>query len=365
MIMCMHLLRYFFYSWRYPESAGLGLLKMGMGIQRRRKLLAVHWQSHLQQSCEVQQAWAREAGCRAKDRDRDPQLVVLGAGYLFDLDLGALSKIFPRILLVDGNPLAKPIWMKIKRAYSGQSVIDCQISEISGVLVGWRTRLAAALRSLPGTPASWPATLQAIKEIDTSCLKDSLGLPAGNKASAIISLNILSQIPLLWQDCIERILVKQYGKRFVNDHQREWLEHFYPSAKMLVAQHLSSIAAFAPNDILLLTDLEYAYYTTAPRFRANEFAEPPFIWKRDNQSPANGSWQTNPSGNADAEARSCHVMSALYGIDLENENARSSLVPGYTSTALPSWLWHIEPLGTEANKRGIIHRVGAFLFKKT
>lgn len=356
---------YFFYSWRYPQSASLGFLQMGLAIRRRHKLLNVHWRNHLEQTRKAQQLWTAQTAGQDQDPGADERLVVLGAGCLYDLDLAALSRRYSTILLVDGNPLVKSAWRKAKRAYAGRTVIDFQINEISGALISWRRELAAALRSAPRNRAAWSSALSAVKNTDTALLKHSLALPAAyDKPSAVISLNILSQIPLLWQDCLEAILVRRFGKRWVNEHQTEWFEAFYPSAKMLVAQHLSSIAQAAPNDILLITDLEYAYYTAGREFRAKDYAEPPFVWKTGEGIQTNGSWQVSQSGTEDFAAASCHVLSALYGINLEDLSTASNFFPCYASTALPCWLWHIRPLGTENDKQGIIHRVGAFFLRR-
>ncbi len=271
---------------------------MGRGIERRATKMAAYWGPHLERSKQAQQRWASASTGR--------EVAILGAGRLMDVDLDALGKSHKTLWLIDADPISVTTWRNL------QTPVRWDLVDVSGVQKSWT-------RIMERTTGSWQKFLDAI---------ESLPCPAHcfflAEADGVISLNLLSQIPVVWQDILEEILNSRFGHDFVAKREQQWLSAFAPKAKWLVEQHLTMLASSRANNILIITDLEYGRYLDLI---------------------------------ANAE-----YFSALYGIDLGCNP--TALLPGYTLDWTAGWDWHISPLGLESKKQGTVHKVGALAFKK-
>ena len=158
-------------------------------------------------------------------------------------------------------------------------------------------------------------------------------------ADGVVSLNLLSQIPVVWQDILEEILFARFGKTVVQTKEQQWLRAFSGGARWLVQQHLELLAKSRAENILVISDLEYLSYDGLDPFPQHG-APLPVRW--------DGEWQ----GEQGIQYTLCP---ALFGLDLEKQ-----LPPGYSLAWKESWLWHIAPLGLENKQQGTIHRVGCF-----
>lgn len=276
--------------------------RVGRGIERRAGALGQHWEPHFARSRRAQAEWA--AGLPRADT-----LLVLGAGRLHDFDHDAFADRFRRMILLDADPTCLPRWEKLRDSLRGRCGVEFVTRDVSGCLDDWERDFGNALKRdweqtldmLRKTPAPPQATLEA--------------------ADAILSLNLLSQIPIMWQDAVEDILRRRFSQRFVEKHEEQWLLALHRSAQSLVRQHLAALAASGASDILLITDLEYRYYY---------------------ESPERGRAETHNS---------------LHDVD-------PSAISGYRLVSTTEWEWHISPLGAENRRYGTIHRVGAFQFRQ-
>ena len=155
---------------------------------------------------------------------------------------------------------------------------------------------------------------------------------------------MLSQLEIGWQEALEPMLQKQFGKRFVKQKEQEWLAAIAGSGQALIEQHLAALEASAAPNILLISDVEYVEYTGR-------------MYERDRLEPAPLCW--TPAGwQADA-AVDYEVLPALQSINLDEETLQRWM-PSYKVMWHEYWLWHIAPNGTEKTKFGRMHRVGAF-----
>lgn len=284
-------------------------LRSGLSLAARSRELADAWAPHYDQ-------------CRAAQRRWDAagvDLAILGAGRLADLDAPWLASRFRRALLIDADPASQAHWRR-----SGFAEIEPRIGDLTGVIAAWSARLDAAPRS------SWSATLDRIRAIAAPA--DS---PMPFAAGAVLSLNVLSQLPIAWQDVVERHLQRRFGRGPTRRQEEEWLAAVDSGGAWIVREHLAALARSGARSVLLLTDLDYAEY--------RHTATPP--------THENGEWQAAPGAHVD-------VFPALYGVD-------PAAIAGYTLAWQQSWLWHISPLGRESREYGAVHRVGAFAFTAT
>jgi hypothetical protein len=132
----------------------------------------------------------------------------------------------------------------------------------------------------------------------------------------VVSLNILSQIPIYWRERALKLLKKVAPHLVGADDalssvvEAELSRH----AALLQHEHLQQITSLGRRLIVVISDVEFYYYQ---RHEAQ--------------------WQVEP---------------ALYGIDLPS-------IPGQVRLAR-SWLWHIAPQGVEQDDYGVIHKVQGF-----
>lgn len=353
-------LRYLYYSLLDPKSRRLGYTRMGMGIEERFFHFSAHWRSHLEHSLSAQEEWLKQimqlSGTPCEN------LLILGAGRLFDANLANLSRCFAHIHLIDADRACVAWWKKAARIYPAE--LSWRIAEISGHHELWLQTLELNLRLLPSTEKFWPEALSFFGNLELlpaakNSVSNSLNL--SHKPQAVISLNMLSQIAVMWQDSACAALSRHFGRNFVVDREKQWVSAWAKSAKQLLIRHLEDLKNLSASNLLLITDLDYLYYKGCPFFAADTYAPPPVSWE-------NHSWQrveSYPNENI-----SCEQSDALWGLSLEDPRTLERLFPGYDSTLLDCWLWHICPQGAEdlGNKNseiGTIHRVGAFALRKS
>lgn len=273
-------------------------LQTGLGIEIRARKLAVHWRPHQDRSRGAQARWSARGG----------RLAVLGAGRLLDFEHG-LAERFERLRFIDADPLCVPFW---RRAHPGHEPVIADVA----------SRLC-----LPRHSASWQATLaeiaaQQASKPEAEWLRD---------CDAVLSLNLMSQIPIAWQERVEAYLRKQFGPAFVKAHEEEWLAAVEPGARSLVEAHLSLLNWSGARDVLLITDLGYIEYKGNRRYSRRR-------------------WDPAP------DVRGLEAEDALYGI-------ASPALSNYRRVETDEWHWHISPQGLESRAKGSIHVVGSFTFE--
>jgi len=318
------LIRYLAARLRHRDPSVVRYLRMGLGIENRARKQAPFWAEHLDRSRAAQARWTLRAS--------GERLTVLGAGRLLDFNRSAIPPRFTNLRLVDADPLCPPIWRSIAKP------VEAVCADVSGCLNRWIAELNRIRKP-------WPETLAAIREHRVPS-RAAYRAPT----DALLSLNILSQLQIVWQDGVEDFLTERFGRRFVEHQEDEWLDALRPAGQMLVEQHLAAIEDSGPRFVLLITDLEYLDYQ-GRTFQRGHWAPPPVEW-------SNAGWHAE-------SPVTCEVSPALEGVEL-NEDAFARWLPSYRLAWRESWLWHIAPLGTEKKTpHGKVHRVGAFALERT
>jgi hypothetical protein len=306
------LFRYLAARLRHRDPAARRYLHDGLSIEERAARLAGHWAPHQERSRAAQSRWLGDPAAGGID------LAVLGAGRLLDFAAGPCASRFRRWLLIDADPSCATHW----RAFDNVEV-EARIGDLTGCMDRWS-------RELTGCRGDWNETLQFVREIAAIPFAPVMAFAA----DAVLSLNVLSQLPIGWQDVVEEHLERRFGSPRTKENEEEWLAAVEPGGRRIVEQHLEALAASSARSILLIADVEYAEY----RGGANSVR-----WR-------DGTW------GADA-GLSVHVSPALYGVAPE--------IAGYTVRWRDSWLWDISPIGAENHAYGSVHRVEALAFDRS
>jgi hypothetical protein len=227
---------------------------------------------------------------------------------------------------VDANPLSPSYWGRLS------TPIEPVITDISCCLGAW----SDAVKQCEG---NWLQTLDLIRALGRS------PVPAyAAKTDALLSLNILSQLDVGWQEAVEPILQKRFGSAFVRTREQEWLDAMRPASQALAQQHLLALELSGAQSVLLIADVEYVEYT-GRKYHSKQYEPPPLQWSE-------AGWRADPGIRFE-------VTQALEGVGLDVSTFHS-LMPNYQLEWQDSWLWHIAPNGTEATHHGKLHRVAAF-----
>lgn len=264
--------------------------RTGLGIRGRARRFDSAWAPHLAQTKLAQQQLRNTVSERNS-------LLVLGAGELFDFETALIEK-FSSITFLDANPVCRKIWQRFAKRHPAN--YEFVIADASGVLEQRIEKLGSTLTG----DISWTEALKRIGKIGVEGLRSA---PFSGH-SALISLNLLSQIPLIWQDAVEEILIKIFGRNFVNAHETEWLQAYGIGAEDLIHRHLKQLADSNAPAILLITDLEY-------------------------------------------EKNSTEIIPALFNCD-------PTSLSNYQLAWKDTWTWEIAPKGSDQTR----HKVGAFIF---
>lgn len=321
------------------------LTQQGIGIRRRAKLLKEHWAPHISACLKLIENWAQTIPANSHS------LIIVGAGALHDVDLWSLSKRFTTITLLDADPRCVPVWQKVQTELPN---VGYQLGDVTGLLHPWTEYLVQNLQQNSG---GWPEALRLLKEFPR--LPHASLFAQDPVPLAVLSLNILSQLPIIWREIVEESLEKHFGSKWVATHEQEWLVAYSDSASYLIKEHLQSLGRSLANELLLITDVEYASYHGTKKFGLP--SPPPVRWVSSENG--RGSWERDPASLHTTPQ--CEIHNALHGVDLEDHTVRTVLFPQFCSSYQSNWLWHISPLGIEERNTGHIHRLGAFHFRRT
>lgn len=288
------------YYWTRARSPGRAdFLDMGYGIEARYRRCREQWAAHLRLSREfsVQSFSALPAG---------GALAILGAGRLLDVDAAALLSRFDALHLFDADPGVLPAWRALRRRYGARRV-QFHLGDLTAALDDWSAVLRAALGRRTDEDAA-AAVLAG--------LPPCAAIPLDGFA-AILSLNVLSQIPVYWRDrVIDRLQASGTPISSSGEYGPALQAALTASLRRLQEEAIGVLRRSRARRVVLLTDTDFFYY-------------------RPESSP----WQQER---------------ALYLDPI------AALAPIYTVSRSDSWLWHIAPAGVEQPDWGAIHRVGAW-----
>lgn len=325
----------------------LDFVRMGLGIEHRAKRFSAMWAPHFESSKRAQTEWWTEKPERGTMR----RLAVLGAGRLLDFSESSLRGC-SHVDLLDADPLCRSAWSALKRKHPSIK-FSFYTSELSGCLASWDRQFSKESRGM-----DWDSALKILARLEPperSPLRDYLD---EHSPTHILSLNILSQIPVMWQDKLERGLIKRFGKLKVEACEDEWIAAFAPTARKLLRAHLSDLAACSRASMLLLSDVEYLYYPASVN-PGEIIRDNPFNWC---ESDDGGEWKLQPALEKlldESWKDGCFRMDALYEINVENPKMLSVMFPQHVPALRSSWLWHICPEPENNQTEAVIHRVRA------
>ena len=326
----MELLRYWLHSLLQPEMRELGFPAGGLGIERRyRNYGKLDWAPHLEKCKELQ-----------SQLPDGKSLSVLGAGRLYDVNLQALASKFPLIRLIDADPLCLAKWKRETRNLP--SSFEFKIVEVTGLILNWKR---AFYKFLSEENVSLEKSLSYLETLQNNSFETSATEDIFN-SECLISLNLLSQIPLAWQVQVEKILIKFYGKKAVSEAEDEWLLALQASANYLTKKHLSDLQTSGAKNILLITDTEYVHY------------------KSDSPTPSLEPISWDNHWIADDSITKREHIPALFGLDIEDENLLKYL-KGYELKANNSWSWNIVPLNKDLKGQGETNRISSYWLRKS
>lgn len=269
---------------------------MGAGIDARYARCGAYWAKHIE-LCKTFQRLALSAAPRLST------VAVLGAGRLYDVDAALLLSKFDHVRLYDADPAAASSWRK-----GPLSGAEAHCVDLTGCFDEWRSAFRPAGRS----PEALAESMARLSSPDPSGTIET--------ADCVLSLNLLSQIPLYWRDHVEDLASRLGIARDARGAYPEPLEGaLLDSMRRLQAQHLTLLGASAARYVLLVSDTEFMYY------------------RKD--SPH---WQVEKA-----------LLEPL-----------TILEESFDSERADSWLWHIAPQDVEQPGYGQIHRVGAWSFSR-
>ncbi len=337
--------KYWYYSYKFPKLRELGFPSQGIAIEQRFNRSYLHWENHLTECKETKEKWLKSIP------NTDSQNIwVLGAGRLFDCNIVSLANKFKKVTLVDADPTALGTWAKQQKRISKESVLDFCIQDITGVFEIWISQIKenSSFSQGPEELLSFIAKLPRLSPLKNQTLN------CLTEPSVIISLNLLSQIPLMFREWLKTFLIKTFGKNRVLKHEKEWLRVYSNLAQALIEQHLAILNNSKARHILLLTDIEFCQYYNSKTFSSKQAEPIPCLWDK------NQGWTTNKAYRNRKQALTLEVSPALFGINLEKGLKDHSLMSNYRLKHTKKWLWHIAPLGIENKVYGTVHRVAAF-----
>jgi hypothetical protein len=276
-------LRYLWYRMREPAVGDF--LDVGIGIDLRARRFRGVWEHHL----------ARTRGFIVEaTKDGGDEVVVLGAGQLRDCPLHDLVDRFSRVVLVDIDPRAIAWCRRFVRRFGNRVV--CERGDLTGVVVEWSAALSRVRYGLKS---------------DVTAVLKNLSAPERRWSSdTVISLNVLSQLGVMWRDRVARIVGSD------------------------VAQ--SDDVAEATSESI--ARLEGAHSGGMARARRTVLIADRFFFSGNQRGTL---WE---------------VEDALYGPWPEQLPERSVWLHG-------SWLWQLVPAGGEGADEEIVHEVWARAFR--
>ncbi|WP_428246407.1 hypothetical protein [Ferrovibrio sp.] len=174
-----------------PAARQLGYGRAQVGLWSRSRRCAKAWAPHHAES----RAFVESL---LSDLPQGGTAWVLGAGLLDDLPLQALSAKFDRVLLADIAWLPMQLW-RLKR-FPNLEARQFDVSGLVPAMLEWR----------PGKPLPEPQP-EALLALDAA------------RPNLVLSLNLLSQLPLLPLEKLERagqsfVMRQAYGRRIVAAH---------------------------------------------------------------------------------------------------------------------------------------------------
>ena len=292
----------------------LDLLLSGWSIIYKGRVLKKEWSEHLRRTKQF----------LTNSLEGGADLHVLGAGRLLDFPLKDLLERYQEIHLYDGDLGAVRYFKKLKKNFPK---IEPHLAELTGGLSKFRSKLDK-FDSIDNlfSHLEFADFVDLSKEINIS--------PEGQ----VVSLNLLSQLPLGYRQVFERWILNRCGRKFHKEKEVGWLTEYNQLGQNIIRSHTKLLTGKNPRKVVLISDTEQIFYPT----KLNCLPTPkeiPFSWEVD-------SGQIEP----------LEVTSSICGLDLNPD-----LFPGYKITKKDFWPWNLAK--AQRGQMGIVCRVDALELK--
>jgi hypothetical protein len=288
-------------SWRQREY-----LAMGYRVAARYQRCHQFWQPHLRCTREaiLQAQAALPAGPAC--------IQILGAGRLLDVPVRELTESGSMLHCVDADP---GLFVACGRfPASIRARLKPQLLEISGHLDTWKQSLVRAhARHVAEVPDKYSRALsQALSELRIEPQR----VPCF-ACDFAISLNLLSQLPLFWEDFVHALVRRKLPAEEIGNPE---LDHaLKQSQQQLLLAHQQQLVKSAAKLVLVVADEAFLYYE---RQHAEWVEKSPLL------------------------------------------TASQLTLAGYQETKRDSWFWHIAPQELEQPGFGVLHQVMARRFER-
>ncbi len=281
-------------------------IDMGLGIAARQSRNPHYWSQHLNLSRQQQQELLRQVGhCRSA--------LILGAGRLLDVPLADYAAHCDQLHCVDNDPLARRVALRQLKSCN-ELKYKYSLLDLTFSIADWTHRLSDFL-SLQKRRVNLDALAEFLFSLEANKIELDL-----DQYEIVVSLNLLSQIPIYWRDRCENLLnlhwelkADQSGK--FGENLEQALDY---TQAVLQKQHLAWLAQKRNGHCLLIYDQSFLFY----QCDRVEWEEQSALFFKNYQWP--DSWQR---------------------------------------ISRQSWFWHIAPQHVEQPDYGSIHDVVAEHFR--
>ena len=269
---------------------------MGLGIEARAKRCHKYWSKHQELSKNFIRSSVETGG----------SISILGAGRLYDFPIELLN-LFSVVNLIDADPSCLPSWKKLVKS----NHIKYEIIDLTGVLRLWTTNLASFLINQRKTNIK---NLELkIGEFLTELNLDHIET-YDISSDNVVSLNLLSQIPIYWRDRFSRLVLNYTGIDSDNNgnFSPAIQEPLFNTFKILQEQHLRLLEQITKKNLILIYDANFCYY-----------------------QKTHSEWLLEPAIYTELK-----INTKKFNLNKNN-----------------SWLWHISPQDIEHQDYGVINEV--------
>jgi hypothetical protein len=299
----------------YYIDPDFGFTSQGRKIRNNANNKRYGWNPHLTKCKKIVSDFIRSD-------TKNKRLSILGAGSLLDIPIEVFNSHYKVIYLQDANPSCLSEWSKFTQTQRLKPRIEPCLLDINGDISVWSKMCHDQIKH-----KSLSGALSFLKNLPETNIKK----PAFINAESCISLNILSQLPVYWQDFIFRILSRKFGARVIKNNEEEILLALRKTSNLIIKNHLDDILPKKKNhSTLLLTDLKYFYLkkNVSLSLDNNESREKKI---------------SDYSLQVKSETKTVEVkeQDALFDVVLEAYIEQRLKSRGFTYTIIDSWIWEI------------------------
>ncbi len=290
------------------------------GISQRQRKYRNSWESHLSKTADLSSKILTP--CLAKDKS----LTILGSGKLLDFPIDLYHEYKDQITLVDRSQHALKAFNKNTVVYDITGQLDSWCHYLDSIETKNFEELLRYLKNITET----------LPIISSPCFRDEV----------LLSLNILSQLSVYWQDSVLDIFKKKFSNQMLLDKELEIINALIPSSQHLARTHINSLVPKGRHKTsLLFTDTHYIEYLVNSSMIVND----DLFFLKNERCPTQ---DLNLNFHKPQHKPHMEVMNALHGISIEDEIGSRCKIE-----LLDQWLWDIVPIHSEKKNAGTKHRV--------